>query len=379
MANRTFFASAERDDAKQVLADMQLIQQEKNVCEILNSLPNVVLILNQKLQIVFANELYSDSATGETIADKLGVRPGELFGCIYSLEESSGCGTARSCRFCSLVLTILESQKTGKKVSNEARLMTGDEGEYKSFDFQATAAPIKINKKKFILLTLDDISAGKRKDILERIFFHDILNKAGSLNSLFEGITSHTVGDKAGKLLEVASDLSNEIVEEINTHRSILEAEKGELTVTKTKIFSKVVLESVVKQINCHTVAYEKIIIIHPDAENLNIYTDYYLIIRVVINMMKNALEATSRQGIVVISCNRKNNDARFWVHNNRYFDEEVAQQIFHRSFSTKGRDRGLGTYSMKLIGENYLGGRISFESSKEKGTTFYFDLPIVE
>ena len=45
------------------------------------------------------------------------------------------------------------------------------------------------------------------------------------------------------------------------------------------------------------------------------------------------------------------------------------------RSFSTKGTQRGLGTYSMKILGEKHLGGVVDFETSVNKGTTVYSSL----
>jgi sensor histidine kinase regulating citrate/malate metabolism len=51
--------------------------------------------------------------------------------------------------------------------------------------------------------------------------------------------------------------------------------------------------------------------------------------------------------------------------------------QIFQRSFSTKGAGRGLGTYSIKLLGERYLHGTVSFASSAEQGTIFQISLPL--
>ena len=51
--------------------------------------------------------------------------------------------------------------------------------------------------------------------------------------------------------------------------------------------------------------------------------------------------------------------------------------QIFQRSFSTKGRGRGLGTYSIRLLGEAYLGGAVSFTSTQRTGTTFRIELPL--
>jgi sensor histidine kinase regulating citrate/malate metabolism len=55
----------------------------------------------------------------------------------------------------------------------------------------------------------------------------------------------------------------------------------------------------------------------------------------------------------------------------------EVQLQLFQRSFSTKGNNRGLGTYSMKLLGEQYLNGRVDFESSTQTGTTFSVELDL--
>jgi sensor histidine kinase regulating citrate/malate metabolism len=49
----------------------------------------------------------------------------------------------------------------------------------------------------------------------------------------------------------------------------------------------------------------------------------------------------------------------------------EVQLQIFQRSFSTKGKGRGVGTYSMKLLTERYLGGKLAFTSAAGEGTTF--------
>jgi signal transduction histidine kinase len=58
---------------------------------------------------------------------------------------------------------------------------------------------------------------------------------------------------------------------------------------------------------------------------------------------------------------------------------EEVQLQIFQRSFSTKASSgRGIGTHSMKLLGERYLGGRVEFTSRDGEGTTFRITLPKV-
>jgi len=67
----------------------------------------------------------------------------------------------------------------------------------------------------------------------------------------------------------------------------------------------------------------------------------------------------------------------KFWVHNPGVIPEDVQLQIFQRSFSTKSKDRGLGTYSMMLLTKRYLKGHLSFISSAEKGTIFRAYYPL--
>jgi hypothetical protein len=63
-------------------------------------------------------------------------------------------------------------------------------------------------------------------------------------------------------------------------------------------------------------------------------------------------------------------------VRNPTSIPRNIQFQLFQRSFSTKGSDRGLGTYSMRLLGERYLGGAISFRSGPPTGTEFRLALP---
>ncbi len=64
-------------------------------------------------------------------------------------------------------------------------------------------------------------------------------------------------------------------------------------------------------------------------------------------------------------------------VTNSGVMSEAVRHQVFYRSFSIKdGEGRGIGLHSVKLFTERYLGGRVSFTSSEEKGTAFTVTLP---
>jgi sensor histidine kinase regulating citrate/malate metabolism len=66
-------------------------------------------------------------------------------------------------------------------------------------------------------------------------------------------------------------------------------------------------------------------------------------------------------------------------VHNPTYIEEDIQLQVFNRYFSTKGLNRGLGTYSMKLLTEGYLQGKLYFNTDPVKGTTFFLTIPFRE
>jgi sensor histidine kinase regulating citrate/malate metabolism len=94
--------------------------------------------------------------------------------------------------------------------------------------------------------------------------------------------------------------------------------------------------------------------------------------------MAINALEATSDKGEIKIWIEMKDAFLSFCVWNEQEIPEDVSNRIFQRNYSTKEQaGRGIGTYSMKLFGEQILGGQVSFVTSKSQGTIFKFSYPV--
>lgn len=94
--------------------------------------------------------------------------------------------------------------------------------------------------------------------------------------------------------------------------------------------------------------------------------------------MLINALEATRGYDPIKLSIDVEDRRAVFSVWNRAAMASAISCRVFQRNFSTKGDlGRGLGTYSMKLIGEQLLGGKVYFHSSNSEGTTFILEFPI--
>ena len=119
-----------------------------------------------------------------------------------------------------------------------------------------------------------------------------------------------------------------------------------------------------------------KLIVISPESKNSEIETDETLLGRVISNMIKNAIEASSSDEMITLNCGNRNGMVYFSVHNPSFIPEDIQSQLFNRSVSTKGAGRGIGIYSMKFLTEKYLNGKISFTSIKEDGTTFEVSYP---
>jgi signal transduction histidine kinase len=127
-----------------------------------------------------------------------------------------------------------------------------------------------------------------------------------------------------------------------------------------------------------HQLASGKQIVIDHTSDDVRIQSDQTLLWRVLGNMVKNALEASSAGDMVTLHCQHAGDTVIFGVHNPAFMARNVQLQVFKRSFTTKGDGRGLGTYSIKLLTEQYLGGEVSFHSTREGGTTFMARFPLV-
>lgn len=345
--------------------------------EILNALPYTAIILNKNREIVFANQVLINSEINISFNDYIGKRTGEALNCLNFNNSNAACGDTQNCKFCGMADVIQLSQITNKLHSQESRFTRIIDGIEYSSEFKVTASPFKWGDKDFTLYTMLDISEQTRKRALERIFFHDVLNKTGSLSGFFQLIKENEDSEEQKELLEIAETISVNLNEEIIYQKELMAAETGDLIIEKSRDYSKDVIEIIANQLSNCNMFKDYQIEIDTECINISIKTDIVLLKRILTNMLKNALEASNIDELVKIGCYLKRNHLCFFVHNVSAIPDDVQLQIFQRSFSTKGYDRGLGTYSMKLLGERYLKGKVHFISNEIDGTTFNFDLPL--
>lgn len=369
---KTYHAPAERVDPQLVEKDARKFSNNEMLNKIAEAISTMLLILNPQRQIVYANRLFMEFLNISEIDEVIGKRPGEAMDCINSHLTAGGCGTSEFCRTCGAVNAILESQ-LGRQSVKECRITTCTN---ESLDLRVTATPYNENGSDFTIYAIHDISQEKRREILERVFFHDALNTAGGISGLSAILPELREPKEIEEMAQTIHSAANNMVNEIQAQRNLNAAERGELTPDFQETNSLSLLNDVAGLFAQHEIIADKCISIAENSQNIKFITDPVILRRILGNMVKNALEASSPKDTVTMACQETPESIRFSVHNHQWMDRDVQLQLFQRSFSTKGPGRGLGTYSMKLFGEKYLNGKIWFESTREKGTTFFIAIP---
>ena len=371
----THFAPAKRSTAEQILREYEEVESQNFFTKIFSSMTGIGAVIDKNRQIVYANDDMLSMLGINSLEPILGKRPGEIISCMYSAEEPSGCGTARACAYCGAVNAIIDSQRTGIKTMKETRISSIIDGKHKSWDLNVISTPISFNGDLFYVLILQDISEEKRRAALERIFFHDLLNSAGGLHGLLTILKEGTSPTETREIVNLSEAITESIIEEILLQRQIRAAENGELKVKIDLTNSIDLLDSAIGKISFHEVGKDRSIVKAADSVNIEFETDKLLLQRVLINLIKNALEATRVGGTVLTGIKNDEDKIIFWVKNDQVIPQDVQRQLFQRSFTTKGTGRGLGTYSIRLLTENYLEGKAMFLSNESEGTVFSIEL----
>jgi hypothetical protein len=346
---------------------------------LLDAMPGMVLVLNCFRQIVFANRTFYQTSGRPETENLVGQLVGDVLFCHVALNSEAGCGTGDACKTCGALMAML-SGLAGEESVQECVLTCQDGADMQNLTLRVWSSPLDYGGEAFTVLAGMDISHERRRLALEKTFFHDILNLLGSIRGFAE-------------LMEIDEDIdplyvsrriqmaSQRVIDEIDAQRVLLAVEKGELNVDNSLLASSDILKDIVALYGEQDVAREHSLQIDEASVTTSFVSDSTLLRRILGNMVKNALEASPTGDVITLGVDTTlgaktaERELHFWVHNTSVIPEVYHQRIFQRDFSTKGPGRGLGTYSMKLLG-HFLSGHVHFVSSSGSGTRFTLSLP---
>jgi PAS domain S-box-containing protein len=256
---------------------------------------------------------------------------------------------------------------------------------------EMTTAYFDFGKRKGILVVLHDISKDK---IIERmktefvsIAAHQLRTPLSAIKWSLRMILDGDVGsinEDQRDLLEKTYTSNERMIGLINDLLNVTRIEEGKFLYKPEKMQMEGIVvnviqdsEDVIKMKNV-SVKFEKSkkllppVVIDEEKMSLAIH-----------NLLDNALKYTPEKGKIAISLEEKDNEIVFKIKDTGVgIPEDQKERIFTKFFrgsnvikmETEGS--GLGLYTTKNIIDSHKG-KIWFESEENKGTTFYFSIPV--
>jgi K+-sensing histidine kinase KdpD len=366
------FASAERVPSAALLAQAERVARHPVIEAVLDAVTGYVLLLDRRRQILAVNNAFVTALGRTSAAELIGMRPGEALGCENAKDGPSGCGTASSCRQCGTALSLAAAQGTDNPIFGHCLIKTNREKDNGCSEFAVRVKKVTLEGDDFWVCVLVDVTVTRRREMLERLFLHDSRNVLMGLLGWGEWLNQVQPSEAAEQIV----NLTRRLAREIDEQQWLMQAELGTLQIQTQNLRIRSVLDTVSSVFGANECAKERDLEVDCGCSDDFIVTDERLLIRVLVNMVQNAIEATPSGGRVALRVAKSALGYRFVVCNPGEVPAEVARQLFHVRFSTKGELRGLGTHALRLFGEGCLGGKISFETDPREGTRFCFELP---
>lgn len=374
MMQTTYFAESERSDEQTIRRKIEQVNNDPVVSGLLQLVSGLLAVLDDKRQIISLNDSFCTMLGIKSPGEALGLRQGEVLHCIHAHEEPGGCGTTKFCSTCGAAIAIVSSLGSNKPVERSCALTIEKDGHTSNMALKVRSQPIEIDGNKFLLLFLQDITADQHRAALERTFFHDISNILTGLLGASELLYDE---NRQSHLIKVIRNLSVRMAKELDIQKLLINSDPSVYKPKWESVDAHESLKELQDFFACHPLAENRKLDLRKPTHSFPIKTDRSLLLRIVSNMISNALEATNERGEIQIWLEKDEQEVSYYVWNKAVIPKDIGRRIFERNFSTKdGAGRGVGTYSMKLFAEKFLNGKVSFTSSREQGTVFKLVLP---
>jgi signal transduction histidine kinase len=370
----THLAPTGRTDVRVFQQQVESVSGSPVMNVLLDTMAGLLVVLNEDRQIVALNHSFLKALGIDDPEKVLGLRLGESLKCEHAYKKPAGCGTTAHCSTCGSAIAMMTAINENRMDEQMCALTAIQDGAKHDISLLIKAHPITVEGHRWILVIAQDVTQQQFWANLESVFFHDINNILSILSGYGE-ILARDMPDKrvVRKINESIERLQNEMA----LQRSFSSRKDAKYIPRKSKSSTNRIKQETGLIVHQHRAASGKTIDERWPEKNIKLTTDALLVSRVLGNMIINALEASDEGETVRLTTRVKSSHITWEIWNNGFIPADIQKRVFQRHFSTKSNfGRGLGTFSMRLFGERYLKGNVSFTSSEADGTTFRFRLP---
>lgn len=356
-----------------------------------------LFLIDQNERVVNINKTGS-LMIGRNKGDVLGLSKGQTFYCA-SIQETNPviCGKGAQCELCTLRSSIKHSFVTKESTSKvEGHIDIKKKSSVKKLEVLVSTAPIKIKKKEYVLVTIEDVTQLKKQQLILKeinstkdkffsIIAHDLKNPFASLigsaelmvlNLKKENCDYEKVAKHATKIFEAS----------LNGHRllaNLLEwsnAQIGSIVFNpKLTNINDIINESLSALENCAQTKKIKLNLISP--QDINVFADSNMISTVLRNLISNAIKFSHPGGEVTVSAQKNIDHVELSIKDSGIgIPKNELSRLFKidQKYSIPGTNNETGTGLGLLLCKEFIekhSGKIWVQSECGKGSEFKFTL----
>ncbi len=235
-----------------------------------------------------------------------------------------------------------------------------------------------------------DITERKRMELMKREFIstvsHELRTPLTSIRGalgLVAGGATGALPDKAKELINIATNNCDRLVRLINDILDMEKFESGKMAFDVKPLDLPTLVTEAISANQAYAIQHQAAIVVEGELPALCVMGDHGRLIQVMTNLLSNAAKFTPPGGSVHVSLEQQGAYARIAVRDEGPgISAEFQSRLFQKfsqadsSDTRKKGGTGLGLSITKAIVEHHSG-RISYQTEKDQGTTFFVDLPL--
>ena len=193
-------------------ADDEIKESERKLRTIFDSMPCVVMILDEERRVRAINNA-AEQVLGIPSSKIINQRWGDALRCIHAEETSQGCGLSESCSGCQVRNTALTALSETKMQRVKTNFEFHVDGEIQKRLFSISASPIDYEQKKMAVIIVEDITelAYLRQRLKAEHSFAGIVGKDEKMLELYDAIRE-LADSNAPVLIQGESGTGKELV-----------------------------------------------------------------------------------------------------------------------------------------------------------------------
>ena len=231
-------------------------------------------------------------------------------------------------------------------------------------DLDIRKSDVSVNEKSFTLFTISDLSRKmqavevKSWEKLTRVLTHEIMNSLTPIQSIAENMSGKATSRDVTEALDTISSSSRSLMQFVRNFREFSILPEPQMRV----LYLTPLLESSVRIARSYIQDKDVSIDLICFPPELMVYTDETLLSRVLINILKNAIEANP-DNIYVEADEKADESVEIRISNDgELISEDTAEQIFTPFFTTRSAGSGIGlSLSRRIV--THLGGTLSLKT----------------